>query len=152
MRFNQIGDILDWARKLHEHLAEDYQSFSEQHSQQRVGLLLEYLSEHERALAKAIESYEQDAAHRLLSTWHDGVVEVDLPDSLEGLSEELDCSSTEQVLNLAIQFHDQLIVLYETLSSEAPTPSVAELFDNLSSMEVREKMRTVRDALRLEDL
>lgn len=152
MRFKQISEVLDWAAALHTRLAADYKRLADDQSRTRVGLLLDYLAEHETALASALEHYQNDADQRLLRTWYDKAPEPELPESLEGLCEELDCSDTAQVVGLAIRFHDLLIDLYTLLRDEAPTASVAELFTNLASMETQEKMRMVRDAEELEDL
>lgn len=152
MRFHQIRDVLDWTRTFHDTLANDYDGLAKGHEKERVGMLLQYLAEHERALSGALQHYEEDAARALLATWYDQAPEVKLPPDLNSLCDTLEKVDTDTVLALALLFHDLLIDMYKALAAKAPTPAAKTLFDSLVSQETREKMRTVRDALRLEDL
>jgi hypothetical protein len=152
MRFRQIRDVLDWTRTFHDTLANDYDGLAKGHEKERVGMLLQYLAEHERALSGALQHYEEDAAKAVLATWYDQAPEVKLPPDLNSLCDTLEKVDTDTVLTLALVFHDLLIDMYTTLAAKAPTPAAKTLFDSLVSQETREKMRTVRDALRLEDL
>ena len=54
MRFKQLSDVLDWAQALHRKLAELYRDRAGSHTQDRIGMLLTYLAEHENALALAL--------------------------------------------------------------------------------------------------
>lgn len=152
MRFRQISDVLDWTRTFHDTLANDYDGMAKGHEKDRVGMLLQYLAEHERALSAALQHYQEDAAESLLATWYDQAPEIKLPPDLNALCDTLEKVDTETVLALSIAFHDILIGLYATLAAKAPTLTAKALFDNLLSQETQEKMRTVRDALRLEDI
>jgi hypothetical protein len=152
MRFRQIRDVLDWTRTFHDTLANDYDAMARGHEKDRVGILLNYLAAHERALSAAILHYEEDAAESLLATWYDQAPEVKLPPDLKTLCATLKEVDTRSVLALSVAFHDTLIDMYGVLAAQAPTPSVKALFDDLLSQETREKMRTVRDAMYLEDL
>ena len=152
MRFRQISDVLDWTRTFHDILANDYDELAKGHEKDRVGMLLQYLAEHERALSAAMQHYEEDAAESLLATWYDQSPEVKLPPNLDGLCDTLEKIDTDTVLALSMVFHDILIDMYKVFAAKAPTPAAKALFDSLLSQETREKMRTVRDAQRLEDL
>lgn len=152
MRFRQISEVLDWTRTFHDTLANDYDGMAKGHEKDRVGMLLQYLAEHERALSAALQHYEEDAARSLLATWYDQAPEIKLPPDLNALCDTLEKIDTDSVLALSIAFHDILIDMYAVLADKAPTAAVRELFDSLRGQETREKMRTVRDALRLEDL
>ncbi|MBZ2189636.1 hypothetical protein K8B33_11045 [Alcanivorax sp. JB21] len=152
MRFRRIKDVLEWTRRFHNTLANDYDGLARGQEQERVGMLLQYLAEHERALSEALQHYEEDAGAEVLNTWYDQAPEIALPPDLDSLSETLERVDTQSVLALALDFHDVLIDMYETFAAKAPTPGVQRLFDSLSSQETREKLRTARDALRLEDL
>ncbi|MFN3714185.1 MAG: hypothetical protein ACK4SX_11025 [Alcanivoracaceae bacterium] len=152
MRFRRIRDVLDWTRTFHDTLANDYDGLAKGHEKERVGMLLQYLAEHERALSAALQHYEEDAATALLNTWYDQAPEVKLPPDLDSLCDTLEKIDTESVLALALLFHDILIDMYQIFATKAPTPAAKSLFDSLVSQGTGEKMRTVRDALRLEDL
>ncbi len=152
MRFKQIRDVLNWTRTFHDTLANDYDGLAKGHEKERVGMLLQYLAEHERTLSSALQHYEEDAAGALLATWYDKAPEIKLPPDLDSLCDTLEKVDTDTVLSMALVFHDSLIDIYKALAVLAPTPAAQTLFDNLVSQETQEKMRAVRDALRLEDL
>ncbi len=150
MRIRKIKDIFDWTRAFHSKLAEEYERLAEGHDRERVGILLNYLAQHERALGAAIEHYEDDAVHKELELAYDP--DLDLPPDIESLSDKLENLDTAGVLKLAIQFHDVLVSVYESLAEQAPNPDVQALFESIARHENKEKLRAVRDAGRLEDL
>lgn len=150
MRFRRIKDVLDWTRNFHNALAKHYDNLAIGHERDRVGILLYYLAAHERALSEAMKHYEEDEVHDVLDLWYDP--DVDLPQDLDSLTDTLQQVNVDEVLKLALRFHDVLIDLYQTLSEKAPTEGIKDLFDNIAGHEVKEKLRVVRDAGRLEDL
>jgi len=150
MRFHTIKEILDWTRTFHAKLASDYDRLAEEHERERVGLLLHYLAQHERALGEAIRHYEEDEIHDILGVAY--APDVDLPSDLDSLCNTLERVETADVLVLALRFHDLLIDLYEKLAETAPSPEIKALFEDIAQHEVKEKLRTVRDAAHLEDV
>ncbi len=150
MRIHKIKDIFDWTRTFHDKLADEYTRLAQGHDRDRVGMLLNYLAEHERALSEAVKHYEEDAIHSELEIAYDP--DLELPVDLEGLSRELDKVDTAGVLNLALQFHDMLVRVYQALAEKAPNPEIKGLFEDIVRHEIREKLRTARDAGRLEDI
>lgn len=152
MRFKQLSDVLDWAQALHHKLAALYRDRAGSHSQDRIGMLLEYLAAHETALASALEHFEEDADKRLMHTWYAQTPDLPLPDSFDDLCNTLNCETAAGLVAVTLHFHDLLVNLYTTLRDASPTPELVEVMDNLASMETREAMRTVRDAERLEDI
>lgn len=151
MRFKTVHEILDWTAAFHEQVADLYKAKARGHEQERVGLLLNYLADHEAALRDAIRNYEVDAADRLLETWFDKAPDITLPATPDKLGHLITSSETADIVKLAVVYHDQLIELYTTLREQAEVESIRELFDSLASMEKNEKMRMIRDAQHLED-
>ncbi len=150
MRFRKIKDVLDWTRAFHEALAESYDELGKGHENERVGMLLAYLSAHERTLSEAIQHYEEDQEHSVLNLWYDP--DVDLPEDLTALRRELKAVEVADVLAMAIRFDDLVIDLYKVMQENAPTEEVRDLFDNIARHEHREKLAMARSAGRLEDL
>ncbi len=151
MRFRTVKDILDWSQAFHAHLADQYDSLAAGHEQDRVGMLLTYLSDHQKMLKEAISEYETDAADGLLKTWYDEEINTSLPDSLDALRDELAANDTGKLLTQAIAFHDYLTAIYKSLADKSPNRAAQALFSSLASMEHHEQLRLARDALRLED-
>jgi len=152
MRFRQVSEVLQWAQLFHDSLAKDYETLAKDHEKDRVGMLLHYLAEHQRALGLALQHYEEDAQASVLNTWFNRVPKIDLPPDLNSLAKALEKLDTRGVLDLAITFHDALIHIYQTLAMQTSIPTIEALFQDLAGQETQEKIRTVRDALRLEDL
>ena len=150
MRFHTVKEILDWTRCFHDKLAEDYEQLAEEHERERVGMLLHYLAEHERALGEAIRHYEEDDIHDILGVAF--APDVELPSDLDALCKAPDTIDTASVLALALRFHEALEQVYQKLAETAPSERIKALFENISNHEVKEKLRTVRDAGRLEDV
>lgn len=150
MRFKRVQDILDWVVIFHDRLATLYHGMAKGREQERIGLLLEYLADHQEGLRDTLLDYAADV-NRLLPTWYEQAPETPLPGDPQALADFLEVKQTSEVVNLAIGFHDQLIDLYKWMQDKAPTDSIRELFASLVAMETHEKMRMVRDALRLED-
>lgn len=152
IRYRTVQDILVWTQTFHRALAREFERLSKGPVQERVALLLQYLADHERALAAAVHHFEADAQKELLNTWHDHFPELDMPEDLEQLEAHLESADTTEVLNAALRFHDVLIRLYEEIRNTAPTDEVRDVFDNLLTRECREKERLARDANLLEDI
>ena len=150
MRFKRAQDILDWVVVFHDRLATLYHGLAKGREQERIGLLLEYLADHQEGLRDNLMDYETDVT-RLLPTWYEQAPETPLPGDVQALVDFLEAQDTAEIVQLAIGFHDQLIDLYKWMQDKAPTDSLRELFANLAEMENHEKMRMVRDAQRLED-
>ena len=150
MRFKTVKELLDWIIAFHDHLATLYHDMAKGREQERIGLLLEYLADHQEGLRDRLMDYESDV-NRLLPTWYEQAPETPLPGDPAALEEFLALKETHEVVLLAIGFHDQLIHLYQWLRDKAPNDSLRRLFESLADMESHEKIRMVRDALRLED-
>lgn len=151
MRFKTIDEVLEWVVVFHRSLEQRYRAMAAGPVRERVKLLLDYLADHERALAGQLEAYRDQAPPRVLQTWHGRLADPVFPASLEELTGHLSEVETPTVLHTALQLHDQLIDLYHYLAETAQQESTMELFDNLLALEEHEKLRLVRDATRLED-
>src|SRR5690554_996763 len=151
IRYRQIREILDWIEAFHERLSIEYERMSQGQVRERVALLLQYLSDHQRQLQNTIKKYGESASEEILNTWHDHFPELDLPETLDELKHHLSVIDTNDVIQLAIKFHDVLICLFEEIRNTAPTDEVRDVFDNLAMMERQEKERMVRDSAFLED-
>lgn len=150
MRFKRVQDILDWVVVFHDQLATLYHDMAKGRERERIGLLLEYLADHQEALRDNLMDYETDV-NRLLPTWYDQAPETPMPTDPGKLADFLNVRDTAELVRLAAAFHDQMISLYASMRDKAPTDSLNELFSSLMELERHEKMRMVRDANGLED-
>lgn len=152
MRFKQVIDILDWVIQFHADFESKYRQLEEGNTKERAVLLLEYLADHQAALAAAIKKYEKHAAASLMHTWFDQIPDINYPEKLLQLTRRLSGENTAEIVNLGIECHDLLIEMYQKLLLASVTPAAQELFQTLVDMEQHEKLRMVRDAAQLEDI
>lgn len=150
MRFQQTKEIIEHTKAFHHQLQVFCQQVSAETEQERVKMLCDYIARHERNLERALDKYESDASDQILEAWFDAVPDLVTPSSLNKI-DNLSELSTAEVLQIAIDFDDHLIVHYEHLAKNAMNKQLKIIFKNLLSMEEHEKRRMIRDALRLED-
>lgn len=147
-----IKDILELTRRLHTNLAVKLQRAAKDAQQEKLHMLLDYLSQHEQELSRVMALSEKDADKAALQTWCAEYFDK-YPLKLETLI-DLDFSNmkTDDVLRSLLAVHDRIIDLYRYLSTRAEVTSTAELLNGLLALEQHEIMRMVRDAEKLEDI
>jgi rubrerythrin len=151
LRFEQAKDVIDYCAKLHHQIGEFYNDLSEEVSQERVRMLLTYLSRHEKHLEESLEEYEADASNKVMNTWLQFVPSSGIEASIKAF--ELNPSmSVDEVIDKTIEFDDSLIALYQEIINETSEPSVRAVFENLVAMENKEKIKMVRNAMMLKEI
>jgi rubrerythrin len=142
--FEQVKDVLDHGRKLHAELRKFYDSLNEHKQQDRVRMVLDYLSRHERNLEEALERFEHDARKGILETW----MQYAPSDNVEKILKSCVIKpnmSVDEVVKLATDFDDALVELYKDAAREADEEHVKELFQDLINMENTERQSLARD-------
>lgn len=152
MTVETIQDVLKLTRQLHANLADTLERASRHAHQERLVMLLDYLSRHERELSRVVALSEQDAQAAALHTWCADYVDKHrfTPKTLDSL--DYAAMSTADVMAAVLAIHDQVIELYHYLSTRAEVSSAQELLHSLLELERHETMRMTRDAEELEDL
>ncbi len=150
MRYKTVEEILDQAAALHDRLAACSREAAEAQDKQRLGLVLDYLADHQDRLRQAIESFEDDAGDRVMSTWFDRSPELELP---QVQSQELaGIDDVDALIDKVADFHDRIIALYGNLRDQAHIHEVREIFANLADLERHEKMELVQSTRQLQDM
>ena len=152
MQVETIKDVLHWTKEFHQHLSECLSSSVEKNTDERAKMLLAYLSDHEKNLAKVIHGFETSGNESALNTWcYEFVNKHPIIQNVhcDSLFADLD---TAQIMEVIVDQHQQVIELYSYLFSRAEVPSAKELLDNLRSLEKHEAMRMSQSANRLNDI
>jgi len=151
LRFEQAKDVIEYCAKLHHQIGEFYEELSEEVAQERVKMLLTYLSRHEIHLEESLKEYEADASERILNTWLQFAPSSGIEASIKAfkLNPEM---SVDEVVDKTIEFDDSLIALYKEVINETSEPSVQAVFENLVAMESKEKVKMVRNAMMLKEI
>ena len=152
MEVRTFGDLIDWTRQLHEHLARCLSHCADHNEEERAKMLLKYLAAHEhemeyvvgelksRADPKALNTYVYDyLEHRPIRTHRT----CDAPYAALGFNE---------IYREIFDFHDQVTDLYRNLVGKAEIPEARELLESLLELEQHEAMRLVRQTGRMDDL
>jgi rubrerythrin len=151
MRFEQAKDVIEYCEKLHHQIGEFYGELGEEVTQQRVKMLLTYLSRHEEHLEESLKEYEADASDKILNTWLQFVPSSGIEASIKAF--KIDPSmSVDEVVDKTIEFDNSLIELYREVINETSEPSVQAVFKNLVEMESQEKIKMVRNAMMLKEI
>ncbi|RUR27309.1 hypothetical protein ELY33_15525 [Vreelandella andesensis] len=152
MTVETIQDVLELTRKLHTDLADVFEHASQASHQERLRMLFDYLSKHERELSQVVALTITSGRPGVLDTWC-----AEYFDKHSFTFEQLNTTNylqmnSEEVMHSLLLIHNQLIDLYRYLSSRAETSAVEELLNGVLALEQHEIMRMMRDAEELEDL
>ena len=150
-RFSQVRDLLEQVRGFHGELASYYTQCAGTAVQERVKLLLEYLSSHQRNLEAGLSKYEDEASRKVLETWVDESHCARLLADARTMKLPADMS-VEDVTTLAMKIDECLIRIYRHLSEDADTEPVREVFRNLVAREQNELRKLAMNALRAGDV
>ena len=151
MHYQTVKDVVDHSRQLHQDISGLYAKHSEDQTQVRVGMLLEYLKRHEDNLEQSLDQFESDKSQKVLDSWLQYTPDQDVSDVLVGLTIS-DHMSTDQVVDMALKLDDFFIELYQEIIDHSASSSVKVVFQNLLDMEQQEKISMAKTALQLNDM
>lgn len=151
MHYKTVKDVVDYSRKLHQQISKLYQEISQDQTQERVKMLLDYLQRHEAHLEKSLNQFEHDKSQAVLDSWFQYAPDQSITEVLESI-EITNHMSTDEVIAMALKLDDYFIELYEGMVENASSSAVKSVFQNLLEMEQQEKIRTSRAALTIHDM
>lgn len=152
MEIRTFGELIDWTRSLHGHLARCLASCATKNEEERARALLDYLATHESEMERIVQEFENQGDAKALDTRVYNYL------SHNPVKTHRTCDKPYAKLDFAgicrevFDFHDQIINLYKTLIGKAEIPEAKELLESLLSMEQNESMRLARQIGRMEDL
>jgi len=151
MRYAQIRNVLDEARDFHGQLAEYYGQLSDNAIQQRVALLLDHMSSHEKALQRGLAAYEDDAERQVMDTWVDLSRHEEILATFKKTLIAAD-TSVDNVTRAAMDVDHCLLRFYRDVAGSAESETVREVFSNLIDMEEAELRKLAFGALQATDI
>lgn len=150
MRYKTVQDILDQAAAFHQRVAALADEAAMAQDRQRLGMLLDYLSDHQSQLKAAIEAFRDEGSQRVMETWFDRAPEIEV-DEL-GQAELASMKDVDSLIKRVVDFHDQVIELYANLRDQAAIEEVEAVFADLAELERHEKMALIQGARQLQDI
>ena len=151
MPYKKTRDILDRAKAFHSNISKHYHALSAAAEKEKVKILLDYLSRHEKNLAKSLEEYEEEASREILENWFKFTPEISIGECIEDI-EVTSSMSLDDVISLAICYDDRLVDLYREAARISPSEKVRDVFKNLLEMEKEEELILMRNALEIKEL
>lgn len=152
MEVKTFSDLIDWTRQLHNHLAKCLSHGAAKQREETAKLLLEYLADHERKMAKMVTRFEEQADAKAMHTY----VYDHLSHKPISINERCDPSygvmSYDDICREVFNFHEQVMDLYRTLLGKAETDTIRDLLQSLLDMERHEAMRLASQTGRMHDL
>ncbi|WP_346910915.1 ATPase [uncultured Roseibium sp.] len=152
MKVKKISDLIDWTRAMHTRLAERMADGSAHHEQEMAKMLLSYLADHETALAKMIDGFEQHADTKALNTWVYDYLEHKPIDLLRSSDTPFADMDFDEICKSMFDVHNQAIDLYRELHGRVDIPEAKELLQALLDMEEHETMRLAQQTNRMRDM
>ena len=145
-----IRELIDQARDFHHQLAGFYEKLGGIAEQERVRLLLDYMSRHEGHLEQCLREYEDDTGADVLESCMSFTPGSATCQCFEGIELKPDMS-TSDVINTAMKLDDCLVRFYRQIAENATNPRVRALFNQLMDLEQAEERITVRNAIEVDD-
>jgi len=146
MEYERTRDIIEHARAFHGRLEELYQGLAEKAEKQRVKMLLDHLSRHERRLREVLSRYEQHAAREMLDTWFQYVPEEETLQRFAAV-DWTDDMSIDQIIENALRLDQYLLDLFRESANRALGDDIRDVLGSLLTLEEEEMVRLKRSAL-----
>ena len=142
--FERAKDVLDNVQGFHDQVGQLYHELSDRAENERVKMLLGFMSDHEQKFCQSLASYEETMPRAVRDTWFQYTQE----ETTETFLKKLDLQpklSIDDVTDLGMRVDSYLESLFQELSSIADSEGaieVQEVFRNLLEME-QEAKRTL---------
>ncbi|MCH5374304.1 MAG: hypothetical protein JJ992_10020 [Planctomycetes bacterium] len=151
MSNEQTRDILEHAQHFHRQVSQYYDELSAHTDKERIKMLLDYMSRHERNMARGLAEFEHSAPRDVMNAcFKVGHVIKPCCEVVQDLKITPDMS-VDDVIEMGMQFGDCLISVYKDLSETAADERVRSVFQDLLTLEQKEKRQLVRNAQRVLD-
>jgi vacuolar-type H+-ATPase subunit C/Vma6 len=130
MRYAQVRDMLDQVCDFHGQLAKYYHRLSESSDQQRIKLLLDLMSNHEKQLQESLRDYEEDASKQIMNTW----VDCKYCDEVLATCKQKPIvpeASVESVVKATLDIDNCLVQFYREVAEKVESEKLRDVFRNL---------------------
>lgn len=152
MDIRTFGELIEWTRDLHQHLARCLKHCASRHEEERARALLEYLSTHEAELACIVDEFERQSDSNTLETRVYDYLKHNPIRTHRTCDEPYAKQDFQGIYREVMDFHEQVMDLYKNLAGRAEIPEAKELLEGLLEMETNESMRLARQIGRMDDV
>lgn len=146
MAFRTTRELLNEIRDFHRKLGHFYREAATKVEREKVKALLEYMGRHEENLNRYLESYEKDAAKRVLDTWFQFTPEIVKRGCFDEVAIDPDMS-VDDVIRNSLWLDECLTKFFKQVADLSVSSDVKDLFSNLAAMEETEERHAARAAV-----
>ena len=152
MDIKTFGELINWTRDLHAHLARCLSHCATKNEEERARALLDYLATHESEMERIVNEFKSQGDSKALETRVYDYLSHHPIKTHRTCDEPYAQLDFEGICREVFDFHDQIEDLYRTLADKAEIPEAKELLQSLLTMEENEAMRLARQIGRMNDL
>ncbi|MCK5088266.1 MAG: hypothetical protein KAQ90_12130 [Melioribacteraceae bacterium] len=150
-QFETAGDFINIVTKFHHQLADYYKKMGDSANKEIVKILLSYIREHEMKMEASLIDYEKGLPDKIKDTWFEFVDKEKITKCFSSIKFYPEMT-VDDIIEMTIKFDDCIIELYKNLVESSEVEAVKEVFRNLLEMEIHEKMKIVKSAMRIREL
>tara|TARA_B100000214_G_scaffold336171_1_gene279933 strand:- start:340 stop:798 length:459 start_codon:yes stop_codon:yes gene_type:complete len=152
MDIKTFGELINWTRDLHAHLARCLAHCATKNEEERARALLDYLATHESGMERIVNEFKSQGDSKALETRVYDYLSHHPIKTHRTCDEPYAQLDFEGICKEIFDFHDQIEDLYRTMADKAEIPEAKELLRSLLTMEENEAMRLARQIGRMDDL
>jgi hypothetical protein len=134
--FEQVKDVIEYSKTIHERLQKIYASLNEKDRPEREKMLLDYLIEKQVQIREVLSSFETIGQQAILDNWMQFTPNVDLHEFLDERQPQLEISF-EEIVQFSDVYGLALVGFYNEAVNESELPKVRMLFENLKKMAIQ---------------
>ena len=152
MDIKTFGELINWTRDLHAHLARCLSHCATKNEEERAQALLDYLATHESEMERIVNEFKSQGDSKALEARVYDYLSHHPIKTHRTCDEPYAQLDFEGICREVFDFHDQIEDLYRTMADKAEIPEAKELLQSLLTMEENEAMRLARQIGRMNDL
>ncbi|MBD3639503.1 MAG: ATPase [Marinobacter sp.] len=152
MDIRTFGELINWTRDLHAHLARCLSHCATKNEEERARALLGYLAAHESEMERIVSEFRSQGDSRALETRVYDYLSHDPIQTHRTCNEPYAKLDFAGICKEVFDYHDQIENLYRTMADKAEIPEANALLQSLLAMEENEAMRLARQVGRMDDL
>jgi len=149
--YKQTCDIIECVRSFHNQMSIFYERLHENDEKQKVKMLLDYLSRHEKHREETLTKYEKEASKKVMDTWFKYIPD-NIPDNFIDNIIIKSPMSVDDIMHIALQLNNCLIELYKGLFRETEVNDVREVFTCLLERIKNDEKNLAKNVLWLNDM
>lgn len=155
MRYRQVKDLVVWAADFHQRMAQQFEEAVRKSESERSRMVLDYLAERERRMAKGLESVFDDGSDHtdVLETWFDDPTDFPQPPVLVQMVEQAVAhDDIDAAMKTALNANDTLKAMYEYRAEKAVIEPEQAFFVSLAKGHESEARQIVTHLEEFSDL